>query len=117
MKLHQLVSGIASGYVTKGIQLVVSLIMVPFFLREEVLGLDGYGRAFTISALVGFLPLFTDGLSFALIRSVSRALDQSGGGAIAEVLGAGIKIMSASSGAVAGAMVALSAILLPLAGL
>jgi len=94
LKLRQLVTGIAAGYASKGVQLVASLLLVPFFLREEVLGLDGYGRAFTVSALIGLLPLLTGGLSFSLIRSISRALDAGEGETRPhEALGAGIKIL------------------------
>lgn len=118
LKLHQLVSGIASGYVTKLVQLVVSLTLVPFFLREDVLGLDGYGRAFTIGALVGFLPLLTEGLAFSFIRSVSRSLDHPDDDPRpSEVLGAGLKILGSACAAAVASTLALSPIVLPLVGL
>ena len=117
MKLHQLLSGIVSGYVTKLIQLAVSLLLVPFLLREDVLGLDGYGRAFTMSSVVGLLPLFTEGLGFSFIRGVSRAVDRLDGRGPGEVLGAGLKILGTACAAAVAATLALSPIVLPLVGL
>src|SRR5262249_4031013 len=92
--------------------------MVPFFLREDVLGLDGYGRAFTILALVSFLPLLTEGLAFSFTRSISRSLDQRDGEPrTRELFGAGLKILGSACAVGVVGMIALSPILLPLAGL
>ena len=61
--------------------LVASLLLVPFFLQDSVLGLDGYGRAFTIVALVGFLPMLTEGLAYSFTRGsiCSQPIVQRGG--------------------------------------
>jgi O-antigen/teichoic acid export membrane protein len=118
LKLQQIVSGIASGYVTKLAQLVVSLMLVPFFLRDDVLGLEGFGRTNTIIAVIAFLPLLTDGLASSFMRSVSRSLDRSEDGLrTSDVLGAGFKILGSACGLAIGLLMALSPFVLSMVGL
>ncbi len=95
MKLRDLLSGIASGYLSKAIQLVVSLALVPFLLRQDVLGLEDFGRASAILAAVQLLTLCTDGIRISFTRALAQAVGRQGGGASpGETLGSGSKILA-----------------------
>lgn len=76
MKVRQVVSGVASGYLTKAIQFVAALAVVPFLLRSSVLGLAGYGTAFTLVAFSNFIGLLTDGPRKSFTRSISQAIGE-----------------------------------------
>jgi O-antigen/teichoic acid export membrane protein len=74
MRIRDLLAGIVSGYLSKAIQFAVSLALVPFFLRSDVLGLDGFGRASAILAAVQLATVATDGLRISFTRGIARAL-------------------------------------------
>jgi hypothetical protein len=95
VKIRQLASGIASGYVAKAVQFVASIALVPFYLRDDILGLEGYGLAFTILAATQFLTLFTNGLRLAFTRTVAQAVAGGAGHGPTpgEALGSGTKIL------------------------
>ena len=74
MKLKQLVAGVATGYVTKAVQFVASMALVPFLLRPEVLGVENYGRVFTLIAFMSFGTVLTAGIRLSFVRSISQAV-------------------------------------------
>ncbi len=93
MKLQQLIGGIASGYVTKAAQFIAAIALVPFLLREEVLGLDGYGRVFTILAIITAPRLLFDGLRLSFIRRISTSIDSSDDRiTVGDAIGTAIKV-------------------------
>lgn len=105
MKIRDLLSGIASGYLTKAIQLVISLALVPFLLRDDVLGLEDFGRASAILAAVQLLTLCTDGMRLSFTRAVAQAVGQPGGAASpGAALGSGSKVLALTCAALAGAI-------------
>jgi O-antigen/teichoic acid export membrane protein len=67
--------GLASGYVLKGVQFLVSLLMIPFLLGDRVLGIAGYGQVATLLALNGLLLIITDGVRVSQSRTIARSID------------------------------------------
>jgi len=67
--------GLASGYVLKGIQFLISLLMIPFLLSDEILGVTGYGQVATLLAVNGLLLVVTDGVRVSQSRTIARSVD------------------------------------------
>lgn len=104
MKLKQLVGGVATGYVTKAVQFVASMALVPFLLRPEILGVDDYGRAFTLVAFMGIGTVITAGIRLSFVRSISQAVGESGQGGplrVGRLLGSGTVLVLALCAALA----------------
>jgi len=74
VKLKQLTAGIATGYVVKGVQFLAAMVLVPFLLRRDILGVEGYGRVFTLIAFMGAGTVVTMGVWLSFERSISKAL-------------------------------------------
>lgn len=98
MKLKQLAAGIATGYVVKGVQFLAAMVLVPFLLRRDILGVEGYGRAFTLIAFMGAGAVMTAGVRLSFERSISRALgsDPDGTqGQVGSLIGSGTIVLLA----------------------
>ena len=96
MKLRQLAAGVATGYVTKAVQFVATMALVPFLLRPEILGVDDYGRAYTLIAFMGLGSVLTAGIRLSFVRSVSRDLGaqlEGGGHQIGRLIGSGTAVL------------------------
>jgi hypothetical protein len=74
VKLKQLTAGIATGYVVTGVQFLAAMVLVPFLLRRDILGVEGYGRAFTLIAFMGAGAVITVGVRLSFERSISKAV-------------------------------------------
>ncbi|HKE11353.1 MAG TPA: hypothetical protein VKE73_07245, partial [Myxococcota bacterium] len=120
MKLRQIVSGVFSGYLTKAVQFLAAISVVPFLLRSSVLGLDGYGSAFTVISFFGFLTLIVDGPRNSFTRSVSQAVGghpEAQGCTPGAALYAGTRFLFWLCSAITVAMVASYSLVIPLIGL
>lgn len=85
MKLKQLTAGIATGYVVTAVQFLSAMVLVPFLLRRDILGVEGYGRAFTLIAFMGVGVVVTVGVRFSFALSISRALGSDSEGTKGQV--------------------------------
>jgi len=92
LNLIDLLRGVLTGYVVRFLQVLASLLVVPFLLRDDVLGIETYGRIFSILASLGLVNMLTDGLRVSYSRSIAQALD-SPDERVAECVGSGIKAM------------------------
>lgn len=116
MKLSELSAGIASGYFTKAVQFLATVGIVPFLLRDDVLGLDRYGAAFTLLGIVSVLSLLTSGLRMSFDRSIAHEIG-SDGESVGEFVGCGTKILLGSGLLFAVIVLCLGSILLDVVGL
>lgn len=120
MRVRQIVTGVTSGYVTKGVQFVAALAVVPFLLRSSVLGLEGYGTAFTLLAFSNFIGLLTDGPRKSFTRSISQAIGdhpEAEGCTPGAALHAGMRILVVGCTVAALILVAFESPILALMGL
>ncbi len=115
MRIGQLLSGVASGYASRAVQFAASVLLVPFLLRSDVLGLDGYGRAFTILALVALLRFAVDGMRIAFSRDVSIALGPDQQTQPGLVIGNRTKVLALACAGAAGPVALAGPLLLPAA--
>lgn len=69
-------AGAATGYMTKVIQALASLWMVPVLIGADNIGLAGYGVIATFQALQALLALPLDGWRLAVARAVSLWLNR-----------------------------------------
>ena len=67
--------GLASGYFLKGVQFLVSLLMIPFLLSDGMLGIAGFGQVATLLALYALLLIVTDGVRVSQTRTIARSID------------------------------------------
>lgn len=96
MKLHQIVTGVLSGYASKAVALLASVAVVPFLLDPSVLGVEEYGRAYSILAVVSVIGIACAGIHLAADRAIARAVGRSGTGVgptVAETLGSTSKVL------------------------
>jgi O-antigen/teichoic acid export membrane protein len=96
MNVKQIVTGVLSGYVTKAVSLLASILVVPFLLDPDVLGVEDYGRAFSILGVVSVVGLFCAGIHMSADRSIARAVGHSGVDgepSVSEVLGSTTKVL------------------------
>jgi len=96
LKLRQLAAGVATGYVTKAVQFVATMALVPFLLRPDILGVDDYGRAFALIAYMGIGTVVTAGIRLSFLRSISQAVGDDPDGtrrAVGSLLGSGTVIL------------------------
>ncbi|MEM7410412.1 MAG: hypothetical protein AAF430_09280, partial [Myxococcota bacterium] len=120
MKVRQLIGGIASGYAYKAVLLASTLFLVPFFLRESVFGIEGYGTIFAILAYVNVLALFTGPLYLSFSRTISSAVGEIGHAGRCDTqhpLGTGLKVLLGACGVLTGATILWRAELLGWIGL
>ena len=97
MNIKQIISGVVSGYLTKLIQLVASVAIVPFLLVPEVLGVEDYGRAFSILGATAVIGIAVAGIHLAADRAIAQAVGRAaadGGRLVAEMLGSGTKVLA-----------------------
>lgn len=92
MNLVTLIRGILSGYALRLIQILASLLVVPFLLQDHILGIETYGRCVAITAALSFLNVVTDGLRVSYSRSIAKALSDSET-RVADCVGSGLKVM------------------------
>lgn len=94
MNLNQLATGVLSGYIFKAAQVAISLVIVPFLLAPDVLGVDDYGRTFAILGATGLFSIATIGLHNAADRAITRAVASARPGStdVSELLGSAIKV-------------------------
>ncbi|MBK7949414.1 MAG: hypothetical protein IPK00_11910 [Deltaproteobacteria bacterium] len=107
MNLNQLASGVLSGYFSKALQLVASLVLVPFLLDPEVLGVEDYGRAFAIVGMTGIFSVAIVGIHFAAERSIAQAVGRgatAGSIGVNMLLGSTTKVLSLISFVWVGAL-------------
>jgi O-antigen/teichoic acid export membrane protein len=90
----------AVGYGLRVVQIAATLIVVPFLLREDAIGIERYGQIFAILSALGVVSLILDGLKVSYSRSISASLAE-GSAATSLFIGAGIKAMMGVSLAVA----------------
>jgi hypothetical protein len=93
VRIRDVASGIAAGYFTRGIQLLATLLLVPFLLADDILGVDGYGEVFTLLAFASVLSLLTDGLRVSFSRSISLSIAREPH-LTASLLGSAVKLNS-----------------------
>lgn len=96
MNIKQILSGVVSGYLTKVVQLVASVAIVPFLLAPDVLGVEDYGRAFTILGAVSVIGIAVAGIHLSADRAISQAVGRAaadGGRGVALMLGSGTKVL------------------------
>ena len=74
MKVADIARGMITGYGLRLLQMVASLIVVPFLLRDDVLGIDNYGRIFSILGALSFVSLLTDGMKASFARSIAQSM-------------------------------------------
>lgn len=96
MNLNQLATGLLSGYIFKAIQLAASIVLVPFLLDSDVLGVDDYGRAFAILGITGLFSIATVGLHYATDRAIAHAVaeERPGSPDVRDLVGSAIKVHS-----------------------
>jgi O-antigen/teichoic acid export membrane protein len=117
VRIGQLLSGIASGYFTRGIQFVATILLVPFLLRDDVLGLDGYGNVFTMLGIIALFRFSVDGLRVSFTRDISMAMGEREGGSPGATLGTRIKIMFLICTAIVVAVWLAAPVILPIVGI
>lgn len=115
MRVSQLLAGIASGYGTRAVQFICTLSLVPFFLREDVFGIEGYGSIFTILAISGLLRFFVDGVRQSFARDISRGIAAQEPDSIDRVA-TRIKFMGLAAAVGASAVLVFAAPILRIAG-
>jgi hypothetical protein len=93
MNLIDLIRGIGTGYLVRLLQVAASVLVVPFLLQDDVLGIESYGRIFAIISTLSIVNLLTDGLRVSYSRSISQALSRSSAD-VARCVGAGLKVMA-----------------------
>lgn len=91
MRIRDVAGGIAAGYLARALQLMASIALVPFLVRDDILGLAGYGEVFTLLSFSAVLNLVTDGLRVSFARSISLAIVQ-GGRDVRDLLGSSLKL-------------------------
>jgi len=104
LKLRQIAGGVATGYFTKAIQFVTTMLLVPFLLRPDVLGVEEYGRAFTLIAFMGVCSFVTAGIRLSFLRSISQGIGEQIAGRDSDVgslIGSGTAILTVICGALA----------------
>lgn len=100
MNLNQLATGVFSGYATKAIQLIASLVLVPFLLDREILGVEDYGRAFAILGVTGIFSFVVVGFHFSAERMIARSVGETGSsGSLStiDLLGSATKVLLLTS--------------------
>jgi O-antigen/teichoic acid export membrane protein len=93
LNLIDLLRGILAGYALKILQILASLLVIPFLLRDDVLGIEAYGRVFSVIASLALVNIVTDGLRVSYSRSIAQALSISREH-VAECIGSGFKAMA-----------------------
>ena len=91
LKIANILKGILSGYLLKGVQLILSIVIVPFLLDPKVLGLESFGLAQALIAINGFFSIFTDGWRISQSREIARHID-SDPHSVSNVFGGCIKL-------------------------
>ena len=107
MNLNQLATGVLSGYVSKALQLGAALVLVPFLLDPDVLGVEDYGRAFAIVGMTGIFSIAVVGIHFSADRAIAQAVGrhaEQGGLGINHLLGSTTKVLSLISLAYVGSL-------------
>lgn len=103
MRVADIVRGLVSGYGLKVIQVVATLLVVPFLLQDEILGLAVYGYIFAILGSLAPVSLITDGLRSSFSRTIARSLGE-GPGATGREIGCAVKTISLVSLVTAAAL-------------
>jgi O-antigen/teichoic acid export membrane protein len=116
MRARGLVRGIAVGYVLKALQTAAAIGVIPFLLRDDVIGVARYGHAFTLMMATSVVNVVTDGFKVSLSRSISSALSESPSEA-ARFLGAGTRLLATISCSAAAALLLLCDPVLQMLGL
>lgn len=96
MKIKEVVTGVVSGYASKAVQLLASIVVVPFLLDPTVLGIEDYGRAFSILAAVSVIGVACAGIHLSADRAIAQAVGRApvdGGRSVAELLGSATKVL------------------------
>jgi hypothetical protein len=96
LRLVDLLRGAIAGYVLKAVQTLAALAVLPFLVDDRVLGLEGYGRAFSLLSATVVMSVFTDGFKVALSRSIAQGINR-GDGSAGQALGGGTRLLAASS--------------------
>lgn len=86
-----LIQGAITGYVVRVLQIVVSLLVVPFLIQESVLGLDGYGQIFTLIAFVSILSLIMDGIKLSQARFIAQTIHEKP--RLIEMVGSSVRLV------------------------
>lgn len=92
MRLIDLVRGVMTGYGVRGLQVVISLLMLPFLIRDDVLGVERYGQAFVILSSIGAVSIVTDGIKLGYSRVIAAAI-QDPEGSPGVLFGQGLRVM------------------------
>lgn len=116
MNLVDLMRGIASGYVVRLLQILATVLVIPFLLRQDVLGIENYGGCVSMIAAFGLISMVTDGLRVSYSRSIAQAISASPA-AIAVSVGSGLKVMLLLLASLALALFAIRGWLLGILGL
>lgn len=94
MRVVDIARGMLTGYGLRLLQIFATLLVVPYLLRDDMLGIDDYGRVYSILGALSLIALLTDGLKAAFARVISRSLSDDDA-STGRVIGSAAKIMTA----------------------
>jgi hypothetical protein len=71
--VKHIIKSMASGYVVVAVQAVIGIVMVPYLISNDHLGLQKYGTLMLIQSSVAILTVLLDGLRLETARIIGKA--------------------------------------------
>lgn len=68
--LRNIIRNVSSGYATKAVQFLVSIMLLPFLISKDNLGLSGWGVVSTLLAITAFFSILMDGWRLSIARAI-----------------------------------------------